>query len=52
MIDYFSIVLTHGLIMVAVWRLLFRAELDDEKAVQAEPDRPWLKNRESGTGDA
>ena len=52
LIDYFSIALTHGLILVAAWRLLFRSELDDEHAAQAKPDRPWLKNPEEGAGDA
>jgi len=32
MIDYFSLALTHGLIALALWRMLQRAELD------AEPD--------------
>ena len=30
MIDYFSLALTHGLIVVALWRLLQRSELDAE----------------------
>jgi hypothetical protein len=32
MIDYFSLALTHGLILLAVWRILQREELDDERA--------------------
>ena len=31
MIDYFSLALTHGLILLAVWRILQREELDDER---------------------
>lgn len=37
MIDYFTLALTHGLILIALWRLLFRAELDSE---EQEPVRP------------
>ena len=32
MIDYFAIALTHGLIALAVWRILFRDELDVDAA--------------------
>ncbi len=52
LIDYFSIALTHGLIMVAAWRLLFRGDLDDERAAEPKPDKPWLKNRAGGSPDA
>jgi len=31
MIDLFSLGVSHGLIMLAAWRLLSRADLDDEK---------------------
>jgi hypothetical protein len=30
MVDTFSLALTHGLIMLACWRLLSRDDLDDE----------------------
>lgn len=30
MIDYFSLALTHGLIALALWRLLLRDDLDNE----------------------
>ncbi|HTN14120.1 MAG TPA: hypothetical protein VL094_04880 [Sphingomonadaceae bacterium] len=32
MIDFFAIGLTHGLIALAAWRLLSRADLDDDAA--------------------
>lgn len=32
MIDYFSLALTHGLLLLAVWRLLRRQDLDVEAA--------------------
>ncbi|HEX9807866.1 MAG TPA: hypothetical protein VGA34_13315 [Alteraurantiacibacter sp.] len=35
MIDYFTIALTHGLIAVAAWRLLFRDDLDSDREVDA-----------------
>ncbi|HYD24902.1 MAG TPA: hypothetical protein VEB68_08890 [Croceibacterium sp.] len=50
MIDYFTLALTHGLIAAALWRLLFRPDLDaDEAAVSAPPARPWARD---GTGEA
>lgn len=35
MIDYFTIALTHGLIAIAAWRLLFRDDLDSDREVGA-----------------
>jgi len=35
MIDSFSILLSHGLLLVAFWRLLARPDLDDEAATPA-----------------
>ena len=32
MIDNFALVLTHGLLLLAAWRLLWRADLDDDAA--------------------
>jgi hypothetical protein len=32
MIDSFALALTHGLMALAAWRLLFRPDLDDEDA--------------------
>lgn len=55
MIDYFSIALTHGLIMVAAWRLLMREDLDVDNTDAPKPERPWLKNRKntaSGNAEA
>ncbi len=46
MIDYFSIALTHGLILLACWRLLFRADLDEENGGPVQADKPWLKDKE------
>lgn len=38
MIDHFSLALTHGLMLLAAWRLLSRADLDGEAA--PEPPKP------------
>ena len=38
MIDNFSIALTHGLLFIAVWRLIRRPDLDHEDP--PEPDMP------------
>lgn len=35
MVDIFALALSHGLLALAAWRLLWRPELDDES-----PDRP------------
>ena len=42
MIDLFTLALTHDLIALALWRMLFRADLDFE---QGEPARrTWRKD--------
>lgn len=35
MIDLFSLGLSHGLMLLAAWRLLFRPDLDDDAAGSA-----------------
>ena len=54
MVDYFTLVLTHGLIAVALWRLLFRADLDADGAQPRPLRRPWRKEAapDAGPGDA
>jgi len=45
-IDYFAIGLTHGLIALAAWRLLSRADLDDDAADPAAPrHRSWRRRK-------
>jgi len=39
MIDNFSLALSHGLLMLMVWRLLFRADLDREASARRDDDR-------------
>jgi hypothetical protein len=41
MIDYFALVVTHGLMLLAAWRLFFRADLDDDGAASP-PRRGWF----------
>ena len=42
MIDLFSLGLSHGLMLLAAWRLLSRPDLDDDKA---EPSPDGLAGR-------
>lgn len=35
MIDHFSLALTHGLMLFAAWRLLARADLNDDPATSS-----------------
>jgi hypothetical protein len=46
MIDNFALALSHGLLILAAWRLVFRADLDDDRAAPGpEPRRPFRKAR-------
>ena len=47
MIDLFTLALTHGLMALALWRMLFRADLDEDNP-DAKPRRPWKREQ----GDA
>ena len=40
MIDNFALGLSHGLLVLAAWRLLFRADLEDDKAPAPSPPQP------------
>jgi hypothetical protein len=55
LIDLFTLALTHGLIVLALWRLMFRPELDVEDAPEG-PRRPWIKDErkpsDEGSSDA
>ena len=42
MIDNFALALTHGLMLLAAWRLVGRADLDDD---EAPPPAPGGKSR-------
>lgn len=45
MVDNFTLALTHGLIALAMWRLLLRDDLDADGAGPAPPRRPWIRDR-------
>ena len=42
MIDNFALGLTHGLMLLAAWRLLWRPDLDDDKAPKT-PQKGWFR---------
>jgi hypothetical protein len=49
-IDNFALAITHGLMILAAWRLLSRPDLDDESAAAPDPEaRPtWNLRRDRG----
>jgi len=44
LIDLFTLALTHGLMALALWRLLFRPDLDADDAAQEASRRPWRRH--------
>ena len=44
MIDTFSLALTHGLLLLAAWRLIHRADLNEDKTVDR-PTKPEQRPR-------
>jgi hypothetical protein len=50
MIDNFALGLTHGLMLLAAWRLLARGDLEDDDAPSV-PRRGWFAPRDT-QGDA
>jgi hypothetical protein len=51
MIDYFTLALTHGLMALALWRMMSRADLDSDTP-DAKPRRPWVRIPDQVQGDA
>ena len=47
LIDYLTLALTHGLMALALWRLLWRDDLDADGGVARQQAKPWLRNRDS-----
>jgi len=45
LIDLFTLALTHGLIALALWRMLFRADLDDDAGAARPAPRPWRQDK-------
>jgi hypothetical protein len=52
MIDSFSLVLTHGLLLLVAWRLLSRPDLDDDPAAKAPPAAAGRRAFGKGRPDA
>jgi hypothetical protein len=50
MIDNFSLALTHGLLLLAAWRLLSRTDLDEDSVSGAEPAAPKARRWTIGRG--
>ena len=51
MIDSFALALSHGLLLLAAWRLLRRPDLDEEGAV-SDPQKPRWRPRRPGRGQS
>ena len=45
MIDNFSLALTHGLLLLAAWRLLSRTDIDEDPAPGTEPAAAAAQSR-------
>lgn len=52
MIDNFALALTHGLLLIVGWRLLSRADLDDDLPAGADPVAPKRRRWTFGRGPA
>tara|TARA_R110000824_G_scaffold150081_2_gene320502 strand:+ start:1256 stop:1423 length:168 start_codon:yes stop_codon:yes gene_type:complete len=50
MIDNFSIALTHGLLLIAAWRLIYRDDLDVEDPPERDKDPASFLKRTPGNG--
>lgn len=53
MIDNLALALSHGLLLLAAWRLLSRGDLDDDTIAAPKPGtaRPFLKPRRKAAGE-
>jgi hypothetical protein len=43
LVDILTLALTHGLMAVALWRLLWRDDLGRDPGQTSAPRRPWLR---------
>ena len=50
MIDLLTLALTHGLMALALWRLLFRRDLDQDGAERPDQRQPWRRVPSAGKG--
>ena len=46
MVEILTLALTHGLMAVALWRLLWRDDLDRDPDGEPARPRPWLRERQ------
>jgi len=44
LIDYFTLALTHGLLAIALWRILWRDDLDRDRGTGPVVRRPWVRD--------
>lgn len=51
MIDILTLALTHGLMAIALWRLLARDDLGHDPGEAAAPPRPWLRAPAAAPGE-
>ena len=52
MIDNFALAVSHGLILLTAWRLMFRPDLDDDNAPEPAPAQPRENRFPASKGDA
>lgn len=45
LVDVFTILVSHAVLLLALWRLMQRADLDSDGPAEATRPRPWLKPR-------
>jgi hypothetical protein len=50
MIDNFALALSHGLLLLVAWRLLWRPDLDDDDADPAPPAKRAFRKAKERTG--
>jgi hypothetical protein len=48
LVDILSLALTHGLMAVALWRLLWRDDLEHDAGEETKRPRPWLREPAAG----
>ena len=47
MIDSFGLAVSHGLLLLVAWRLVFRPDLDDENAKPKQPFSFWKARKDA-----